>query len=200
MKTVVDVLRCGQEWIPETEEQINYVVLGFGGAEITVPVDEETLAKVIAHTKHNTYVAEEPEPPPVSQDRVFRMPPEDEQEVAGDEEVIDPLETALFAPPEAVVTAPKAAPPQELNPAVVRREQIAASRSGSNKKLAELRQRAKSAPGPRPRTLAKDDMGYPLGVEPVMQVPTTPRHGGIEVVHHAPAHDIGADDDGFGQG
>ena len=174
MKILVDFVRAEQHWDPDTEEQQNFLVFGFGGAEHRIPCEEGDIVKAIRESKGSRASAGVPLPtssvvPPldpsfqrIESDEEGYVGPSDDDLMGGDED--KPVQNPPLTFEATVQDEPPE--PREKTSTQQRQELIReglASRPRSTEKIRQakmdrLREVARKAPQ---RTVAADEMGNP---------------------------------------
>ena len=222
MKILVDFVRAEQHWDPDTGDQQNYLIFGFGGVEHKIPVEEKDIvaavkaagrreptdgvdahAAALARMDREESGADPMRASRVAMDREMLDQMEDEAaeelerefggDVGDDVPVTNP--PVLFA----AVDDPRPDPTQ--NAEHMRRSMIGAGMGDrprtrdkiKQEKLDRMRATAQMAPQMR---VEKDDMGYPVVQAPSARGPSV---GAGATIERRPIANTG-DDDPFGQG
>lgn len=198
MKIIVEFLRAEQHWLPDTGEQQNYLVFGFGGLEHRIPCEEADIIQSIREAQ-GVAVAEAPSQP-IRAQRSFvpeeeledSMPDELEQEFErSNEPVANP--PVMFENPEAAM---RPAPPKSA--VDERKDLIAKSLDGrprtKEKILAEKEARKREIARRAPvRSVPQDEVGNPI-------VPDAQRVAGPSPTIRRIGREETQDDDKFQQG
>jgi len=191
MRVAAEFVAARQEWNPDTGEQTNFLVLGFAGREYVFEVSAEELVAAIKASAASR--GEEPA----------------ERHFGGDEQLEEPYEPEAYSPDDGVrhpppmfqtsgvvatdISTDEMPRPAEPLPTAARLANIKANQveNPAKKKLLDMRQRAKAVPM---RTVAKDEMGYPI--VPQRQAPDEQQ----VVIRAQTASSLAElDEDGFGQ-
>lgn len=191
MKILVDFIRAEQHWLPDTEEQQNYLVFGFGGLEHRIPCEEDDIVRAVREARGAAQTEPEKEPEPVPSPARFSRPSStvEEMEFGGDvEPVVNP--PVIFEK----MAAPEIKDPtqnsEELRRALINQLMESRPRSKASLKAEKLaRMRAVAATAPKTR-VGIDEAGNPEG--PGVQ-PAAPVQRKTSVID-------AADDDPFAQG
>lgn len=198
MKIIVEFLRAEQHWLPDTGDQQNYLVFGFGGREHRIPCKEQDIIQAIREAQSVAGTVMHPadtRPAPSftpEEDADGSAPDELEQEMLGSDEDVVTNPPVIFENP---VVPPVVKPKSSVEQRVEGINELLASRPRSRQsikeaKLARMKEVAKRAPV---RTTSADEMGNPNVPESQQLSGPMPTVRSVERVE-AP------DDDQFEQG
>lgn len=173
MKILVEFIRAEQHWVPDTGEQQNYLVFGFGGREHKIVCTEADIIQSIREAQGMAVTPSQP----IRTESSF-VPQGEEPEDTGPDELEQELERGdepVANPPVMFENPAEAASPEKPKSSVDQRRDLIAqsleSRPRTKEKIlaekeARKREIAKRAPV---RTLPYDAVGNPIGpnVQPV---------------------------------
>lgn len=166
MKIIVEFLRAEQHWLPDTGDQQNYLVFGFGGREHRILCKEQDIIQAIREAQSVAGTVMHPadtRPAPSftpEEDADPSAPDELEQEMLGSDEDVVTNPPVIFENP---VVPPVVKPKSSVEQRVEGINELLASRPRSRQsikeaKLARMKEVAKRAPV---RTTSADEMGNP---------------------------------------